>query len=352
MNRFRIASFIFALLVPLFAMAQDNAPLIGSQASEPQTELLVAPVLSDGIYRILVIGDSMAGGLGAGMTRMVQGDTGYEIVNRFNESSAITRPEVYDWASAIPKIMDGKNFTAVVVLIGLNDRQDIRNDGGRYVFNTPEWTTAYQANTDSIVDALMAQKVKIFWLGQPPMGDPAYDADMKTVTTLQRDRVIAKGVTFIDTRPLLLGADGNYVDLGPDDTGEVRKLRQRDGVTFLKQGNNKFGQLILAAIKSADTIKPPAVTTPVATTPALATPTVNPVFGQTDAHGATVLLNSSDVVASATPNTAVAKPAAVADTRAPAPGTAAEKLFTSGESVTAPPGRFDDFSYVAPPPEN
>jgi hypothetical protein len=49
---------------------------------------------------------------------------------------------------------------------------------------------------------------------------------------------------------------------------------------------------------------------------------------------------------------AEAKPAAVVDAAAPAPGTAAEKLFTSGEAVVAPLGRFDDFSYVAPQPAN
>jgi hypothetical protein len=121
----RLSTFIFALCIPAFALAQDTTPLIGSQANEPQTEL-VAPILNDGIYRILVIGDSMAGGLGAGMVRMAANESGFEVVSRFNESSGLTRPDVYDWASALPKIMDGKNFNAVVVLIGMNDRQDIQ----------------------------------------------------------------------------------------------------------------------------------------------------------------------------------------------------------------------------------
>jgi uncharacterized protein len=348
MKYLRLISFVIALLVPLFAVAQDTGPLIGSQATDPKQDL-IDPVLSDGVYRILVIGDSMAGGLGAGMSRMVTPDSGFEIVNRFNESSGLTRPDFYDWAGAVPKIMEGKNFNAVVVLIGLNDRQDIRKDNFRYVFNTPDWIKSYQANIDAVMDALKAQNVKVFWLGEPPMGDPTYDADMKTVTALQKERVLAKGATFIDTRPLLLSADGAYMDVGPDDTGEIRKLRQRDGVTFFKQGNNKFGQLILAAIENTISGTPPDANSPVAAAPTQdQAPPAGPVFGQNDANGAAVLLNSGDVIASASPGVAGAKPAAVLDVNAPAPGTAAEKLFTSGEAVVAPLGRFDDFSYVAP----
>jgi uncharacterized protein len=290
----------------------------------------------DGVNRILVIGDSMAGGMAAGMTRVAPTDGSVEIVSRFNESSAITRPDIYNWAAAIPKIMEGKNFDAVVVLVGLNDRQDIRAAARRLTFNTPDWVQAYQTNTDALVDALKAQNVKIYWLGEPPMGDAAYDADMKIVADLQKNRVVPKGALFIDTRPGLSNPDGSYMDFGPDDTGEVKKLRQRDGVTFLKQGNNKFGQLVLNAINTGVMPEAPSVAE---------TPTVEntgPVFGQTDGNGGSVLHNAGDVIASS-------------ETVAPVvvdqpPASAFEgKLFTTGEGDAAPLGRLDDFSYVAPP---
>jgi uncharacterized protein len=343
MRFFQFVMVILALWLPLCAVAQDNAPLIGSQATDPQ-QTLVAPALNDGVFRILVIGDSMAGGLGAGMTRVAASDSGFEIVNRFNESSGLTRPDFYDWASSVPKIMDGKNFNAVVVLVGLNDRQEIRDGNSRYAFNTPEWIKRYQANIDAMLDALKAQNVKVFWLGEPPMGDPPYDADMQIVSGLQKERVDAKGAKFIDTRPLLLAADGTYMDTGPDDTGEIRKLRQRDGVTFFKQGNNKFGQLILAAIKNDGGAAPVDAAPAVANGPDAA-PT-GPVFGQNDANGAPEFHPAGDVVASANAAAATQIDSAKAD--APASGTAAEKLFTTGETDAAPLGRFDDFSYVAP----
>jgi uncharacterized protein len=326
------------LMFPALAFAQENAPLIGSEASQPQTELVAATPI-DSINRILVIGDSMAGGVGNGMARVAFGDENIQVLTRFNESSGITRPDIYDWAAALPKIMDGKNFTSVVVLIGLNDRQDIRTSSGRFALNTPEWTAAYQANTDLILDSLKSQNVKIYWLSEPPMGDPAYDAEMKFVSGLQKDRVDAKGGIYLDTRAMLLSPEGAYVDFGPDDTGEPKKLRQRDGVTFLKQGNNKFGQLILQAIKGGAAVNLPAaagVVQPIAPT--------DPVFGQADANGNAVIAEVGTVKV----EPAKVIVANVGTDISPAVGSAAEKLLSTGEVGIAPMGRFDDFSYIAP----
>lgn len=320
--------------------AQDSGPLIGSDAlPQEQATDLITPELNDGVERILVIGDSMAGGLGAGMVRMAAGDPNVQITSRFNESSGITRPEIYDWAAAIPKIMEGKNFSSVVVLMGLNDHQDIRGVSGRFVFNSPEWINAYQANIDSIADALKTQNVKVYWLSEPPMGDAAYDADMKLVSALQQMRVSAKGAIYVDTRPQLSNTDGSYMDFGPDDTGELKKLRQRDGVTFLKQGNNKFGQIILAAIKAGGQGGIITPETPLASAPVAG----GPVFGQADANGEAVLHNSDAIDGSATQVAATS-----ADAPLTATSPAVEKLFNAGEATVAPLGRFDDFSYVAP----
>ena len=180
---------------------------------------------------------------------MAEPEPRFEIVNRFQETSGIARPEVYDWAASLPKIMEGKEFNAVVVLLGANDRQAIREGDFRLVFNTPEWTAAYEARIDELLDVLNAAGMKVFWVAIPPMGDAKYEADMKIVAALQKQEVLSKGQVYVDLRSAFLTPDGEYTDKGPDDTGEVRKLRSRDGVTFFKQGNNRFGQLLLAEIK-------------------------------------------------------------------------------------------------------
>ena len=250
--RLAIASLgLFLASTLVEAQAVENAPIMGSQSTE---EVIAQPV--DDTYRILVIGDALAGGLGAGLSRMAEPEPRFEIVNRFQETSGIARPEVYDWPASLPKIMEGKEFNAVVVLLGANDRQAIREGDFRLVFNTPEWKAAYEARIDEFLDVLNSAGMKVFWVAIPPMGDAKYEADMKIVAALQKQEVLSKGQVYVDLRSAFLTPDGEYTDKGPDDTGEVRKLRSRDGVAFFKQGNNRFGQLLLAEIKRVDWHRP------------------------------------------------------------------------------------------------
>ncbi len=348
-----IAFFAFAFFALSHAVAQDAAPAIGSAATD-QSQSVDGGIVEEA-QRILIIGDTMGGGMGAGLARAIGNDPQYEVVNRFNEASALSRPDRYDWAASIPKIMDGKNFSIAVVLIGLNDRQDIRTDTARYTFNSPEWTVAYKANVDAVIDALLAQRVKVIWLGEPPMGDPSYDADMQIITSLQKERALAKGITFVDLRAPFLGADGAYTDRGLDETGADRRLRESDGVTFFKVGNNRLGQIVFDAIKNGaltPVIAPalnPAV--PVVEAPAAVDDGTGPVFAQEDQNGDAVLHSGGDVVASVATQTAnAAAVAASSNGIVAATGSAAEKMFTLGVSPTAPAGRFDDFTYTPPTP--
>lgn len=316
-------------------------PVMGSQSTDTAVQQAI-----DDTYRILVIGDALAGGLGAGLTRMTEFETGFEIVNRFQEVSGIARPEVYDWTENLPNIMQDKDFKAVVVLLGANDRQSIRSGEFRYVFNTPDWITAYRAQTDQLLDVLKARNVKIFWVAIPPMGDALYDADMKILTALQKREVEAKGATFVDLRSAFLNPDGTYTDTGEDDTGEIRKLRARDGVTFFKQGNNRFGQLLLAEIKKNMGVNPvEGLPQSVTITPPPSIESL-PIFGQDTGDGNVAVfqperLSTPDAARLAINNASVSRADIV-------PGSVAEKLFVQGEAQPAPAGRFDDFSYARP----
>ena len=334
-----------------FAMAQDQTPLLGSQATDPQ---LGADPAQTELRRILVVGDQMAGGMGAGLTRMAGGDDTIEVVNRFNESSGLTRPEIYDWVAAIPKMAEGKNFAAAFVLIGLNDRRDMRMGDQVLPFGSAEWKALYAQHVDAMLDALRAQNIKVFWMGEPPMGDAGLDNDMQMLTGLIKERVAAKGENFIDLRAPFLGTDGKYTERGVDDTGADRRLRESDGITFFKMGNNRLGQIALAALMgvaapSPDAVAPnaPDVIGPLAAVPPDSADQ-GTIFGQQGLDG-TVVAHGSAEVAAAVAVDAASKDAAKASVIgvAAAKGSSAEALFTTGLAGAAPVGRFDDFTAPA-----
>lgn len=335
---------LMALAVLAFSLSGAGAqeiisgqPLIGSTAAvtEPAVE---NDQQADGFY-ILAIGDALGGGLGAGLTRMVELEDGFNVTLRFNEESGIARPEVYDWSERLPKILDGKTYDAIVVLLGANDRQTIRSGEQRFDFNTPEWIAAYKAQVDRILDVLTAGGSKVYWISIPPMGDAYYQAAMQEIAQIQKERVEAKGAVFVDIRPAFLDANGKYTDTGPDETGVVRKLRGRDGVSFFKQGNNRLAQLVLAAIKKGGTEKPatgqPAIAGTTIVEPGHAAEPMVPLFGQ---------LGSDSNEASFRPEIIGSGAGFTALQALAVPGSSAEKLFVSGQSEKSPPGRADDFS--------
>ena len=336
-----VAFLIFAAAAPM-AAAQDVLPEQPAFGSEMDSET----------YRILVIGDALGGGLGAGLTRMADLETDFEVTNRFKEESGVARPEVHDWGVALPKLLEGNAFDAVVVLLGSNDRQAIRDGERRFEFATPEWIAAYKTRTDRILDALLAAGVRIYWVSIPPMEDPEYDAAMRKIADLQEQRVEAKGANFVDIRKTFLNPDGSYTSSGPGDDGTIRRLRSRDGVTFYKQGNNRLGQLVLAAIKEGMTKEVPPPGTEVAAGKGDRPPLPKmPLFGQAAADGAAVTMRPEDVkVADLMPKSdlVLTGPGAkLAGLRAiVVPGSAAEELFSVGQMPPPPAGRADDFSYV------
>ena len=333
------------ILLPLLVVAA----ICGTAQAQDQA-VPAAPL--DSVRQILIIGDQLAGGMGAGLARMAENDVPLQVINRFNESSGLARPEIYDWASAIPKMAEGKSFSAAFVLIGFNDRREMRDGDKVLKFGTPEWDALYEQRVDGVIDALNAQHIQVFWMGEPPMGDPAMDADLQNITGLQQERVTAKGARFIELRTPFANAQGGYTDRGPDETGTDRRLRENDGVTFFKLGNNRLGQIALAALKAGASTAPVAAVAAPVIAPPLA-PTIDdqgPLFGQEGVEIANAAQGSKDISAGVEQDKVVKQAAAESSIGiGAAKGTAADALFTTGTSAPAPAGRFDDFTAPAAP---
>jgi hypothetical protein len=306
------------------------------------------------LTRVLVLGDAIGGGLGAGLTRMAEATGRYEVSIRLNEESGMARPEVYDWTASVAKILGSKAYDVIVVMLGANDTQPIRQDGVRIPTGTPEWAEAYGGRIDGLLSELQASGARIIWVGPPPMRDPEYDAAIRDIAEIQRRRAEAKGVAFIDMRPELSGPDGAYAETGPDDTGTVRRLRGRDGISFYKAGNNRMGQIVLAAIESGASGAPAGQAGGEASAASQEEARQVPVFGQALIDGGIYTVQPEGVTANAVMLTAAGLDprAALKALRDLSPdGSNARTLFRYGHVPPAPTGRADDFAAPAPAPE-
>jgi hypothetical protein len=251
-------SFLFMLSIVLAMMWLAPAQAEPPEAREPPRSNAAAKVSSprqsyigeaQETYQVFVFGDSLAAGLFSGMSRMAEGDLRIAIDGRFKDDSGLARPEFYDWTAALPKIHERREMDIAVILIGSNDGQDIRSISGPIPFSTPEWASTYAQRVDSIISLLKSRGVAIYWVELPPMGPAPLEAEAQYVTTIQRDRAMREKIRYVETRKSFSDPNGRYTDQGTDTNGTPTRLRSRDGIHFLKSGNNKLAMLVLQALR-------------------------------------------------------------------------------------------------------
>ncbi len=308
-------------------------------------------------YGVFVIGDALAGGLFAGMERMARGDQRLKVTGRYKEDSGLARPEIYDWPEALRKIYEQQEIDIAVVLLGSNDGQDMRPGGESVAFGSPGWSEAYETQMNALLDVFKEHGTAVYWVSNPPMADPEYEARMRTIAEKQATVLKSKGIRLVDIKPQFSAPDGGYTDSGNDINGAFIRLRAKNGVNFYKAGNDKLGKIVLDAIvadfATAGQVKPeeaPPPETPQATSEAPSEQTSTlPMFGQGLVSGEAETLKSDalpPVGAVAVNRSASAKgdrAVTFDETEASAGGSAAA-LFTSGRWPTPKPGRFDDFA--------
>lgn len=291
------------------------------------------------VYQLFVIGDSLAAGLWSGVSRQIETDDRISLNGRYKEDSGLSRPEYYDWNGALPKILASNKIDIAIVMIGSNDAQAMRDGSMRYAFDTPEWRQAYVKQVDRLMASLKAAGAAVYWMEMPSMQAAKYDGSMKVISAIHEERAKAAGIRFIATRDAL-SDKGKYAESGFDPAGEFVRMRSRDGVHFLREGNNKLAGLVMAAINAdidaAVAAEPAEPAEPVPETAVNETP---PGSGLT---GAEILAHAKGDFAGPLPTPTDPAMAQLAKTTKP--GTDAARLFGRGEAITVRPGRFDDVS--------
>ena len=297
-------------------------------------------------YEVFVLGDSLAGGLYAGMERLTIGNKEIKVGGRFKEDSGIARPEFYDWNDAIPKILESNKVDIAVILIGTNDAQPMVDGVERLEFGTPPWTALYSREVDRLINTAKQGGAAVYLVSLPPMQAPSYNTSITEIAAIQKRQAEAASIKYIDVRPQLTDADGKMMIRGTDDTGEMRKIRDNDGIHFMKVGNNKLARMILDVIEAdianarsstpvADAVVPPIIedatekveSGQLAPEPLTAGGMVGPANADVTQDGKTDLALKGAITQ-------------------PPPENPAAKFFRTGEAPPPVAGRFDDFSYT------
>ena len=218
--------------------AAVTAPVQGLRF-DPVEEPLAPVVKLENAKSVLVVGDFMSGALAEGLIEAFQESENVKIVEKWNGSSGFVRSDYYDWPASLPAILAEIKPSAVIIMLGTNDRQQLLVDGERVTQGTPAWNQEYEKRARAMADAVKAGGAPAIWVGQPALRSSQMTASMLAFNDIYRRNIEAVGGSFVDIWDGFVDESGAFQQTGPDMNGLPARLRGSDGISFSKAGKRK-----------------------------------------------------------------------------------------------------------------
>ena len=253
---------------------------------------------------VLVIGDSLADWLAYGLEEVFADTPEIGIVRKIKPYSGLVRYEVHndslEWPQALKETLATEKPKVIIVMLGLNDRQPLRerigqapqksttaagqnetapapssaelgqhgsgpahsaatappatasaaSDASRqaqtvsYDFHTDNWAEAYGKRIDAMIAALKTNGAPVLWIGLPAIRGPRTTGDISYLNDIYRKRAEKAGIIYADIWNGFVDDQGQYIVQGPDFEGQIRRLRSSDGVHSTKNGAEKLAHYI------------------------------------------------------------------------------------------------------------
>ena len=340
---------------------------------------------------VVVVGDSMADWLGYGLDEKYADQPEINIERKIRATAGLVRcdakNEALDWPQAAKEALSNEKPDAIVVMLGLNDRLPLREKaaaqpkrsgepaqganqsvgqdsqdkaappagaeaspqtaqqteskqtaaGGPHDFHTDQWAALYAKRIDAMIAALKSKGVPVIWVGLPAIRGSKATSDMSYLDELYRERAERAGIIYINIWDGFVDEDGDYAVQGPDFEGQIRRLRTADGVYFTKAGAVKIASYVDHELRRVmpsyvESVALPSPETTTKSGPANARPPIGPVLPLTASGG---YPGGALLGAEVHPTSTTSDPTAA-------------KVLSRGETLAAPAGRADDFSWPRP----
>jgi hypothetical protein len=342
----------------------------------------------DATVKIVVMGDANADWLAYGLEDAFSEKPEIGIVRKHRTDSGLIRYDQRrdsEWPQVAREIIAAEKPQLIVMMIGNNDRQTIREKApppppanaqpiqpappvppsrpdvegqpverqhpqltptqarqaayGPLEFQSEKWELAYIKRIEATIAALKSAGVPVIWVGLPSQRSTNASDDSSYLNELYRSQAEKAGIVYVDIWDGFVDEAGKFSPQGPDYLGQTRRLRTSDGVYFTKFGARKLAHYVEREIERIIANKGIPVALPVPVGPGPQAP--NAKGGgpaQRPAAGPVVPLTETHVAPEELLGGVGATPAA-------ATGATVTRVLTKGEAFAAPSGRADDFHW-------
>lgn len=220
-------------------LACSIAPARAQETTSDLIETFVTPFPDNEKYRVVVLGDSLADGVWAGLVQALADDPAVEVIKKSEAGNGLTRSDA-TWDGIVASLSPTEAPHIAVAVFGIVDRRALRIEGSKVEVGSEAWVQEYGRRVDALIKALKRRGTAVYWIGLPIMRGPNTRRDTEIMNNVFRERALLNGTKFISTWEGFADAAGTYTDYGPDLTGKVRQLREADGVHLTLRGYEKL----------------------------------------------------------------------------------------------------------------
>ena len=248
-----------------------------------------ATARKDATVKVVVMGDANADWLAYGLEEAFSEKPEIGIVRKHRPDSGLIRYDQRrdsEWPQVASEIITAEKPKFVVMMIGNNDRQAIREkalppapanaqpiqqpppvpppppdlerqtaqqqhsrptsaqprqaDYGPWEFQSEKWELTYVKRIDATIAALKSAGVPVIWVGLPSQRGTKATEDASYLNELYQSRADKAGITYVDIWEGFVDEEGKFSSQGPDYLGQTRRLRTSDGLYFTKYGARKL----------------------------------------------------------------------------------------------------------------
>ncbi len=192
--------------------------------------------------RVLLVGDSEAGGLSPFLQNVLD-DTGIvEMATDYKVSSGLVRPDFFDWPAHLQSTIPTANPDIVVALFGGNDGQPFLNTTNPV--DSAEWRAEYGRRVAAVMEFLSSGGRTLIWVGVPNAESENLTANLQVQNEVVKQQAAAHpDVMFVDAWNRFTGLDGGFAPLIEDPRDhEFKEVRSNSDGFHL----NTTGEEILA----------------------------------------------------------------------------------------------------------
>jgi len=326
---------------PKARVRKKAAPKARAVARKPAEPVIPVIEKAPDAKVILVIGDFLGSGLADGLGIIYAENPKVRIVDRSKGSSGFVREDYFDWPKEIGPIIETEKPAAIAVMLGSNDRQQMRVGDTHEAMRTENWNKEYDRRTEALAKAITERKVPFIWVGVPAFKSSKMTSDMLAFNDIYRAASEGAKAEFVDVWDGFVDENGAFVTTGPDVSGQPVRLRSDDGINLTQAGKRK---LAFYAEKPLNKILGLTTSTGTAAgAPAL--PVLTPEEQKAAPVDRTVPISLND------PELDGGTELLGANVGKAGPRSPNEKLAIDGIAPDAKPGRADDFSWPPRPVE-